>query len=91
LTQTLAGAGRRDNSDGKNSKVQPTPQSKAPTTLNPVHPPAKRDLNSSIEIMPFNDYMNGGYSSPGQESDSTRISNLKYNKAIKKPNTNRES
>ena len=34
-------------------------------------------------MMPFavaNDYliMNGGYSSPGQDSDSTRISNLKY-------------
>ena len=60
--------------------------------MNPVLPPAKRDLNSSIEMMPFNDYMNGGYSSPGQESDSTRISNLKYNKkGISKPNTNRES
>jgi hypothetical protein len=79
---------QRDNSSGErrgSKKHHP----KAPSTLNPVLPPAKRDLNSSIEMMPFNDYMNGGYSSPGQESDSTRISHLKQGK--KKAVTNRES
>lgn len=49
---------------------------KAPATLNPVQPPVKRaaDLSASVEI---NDYA-GGYISPGQDSESTRISNLKY-------------
>ena len=59
--------------------------------LKPVQPPIKRELNSSIE-MPFNDYMNGGgYSSPGQETDSTRISNMKYLQKKAQSKTNRES
>lgn len=70
---------------GKMRDISTDARAKAPAALNPVQPPVKRqqDINSSVEIMPFavaNDYliMNGGYSSPGQESDSTRISNLKY-------------
>lgn len=62
----------RENSEGK----KPISQTRA--TLKPVQPPSKREVNSSIEVVPFNDYMNsGGYSSPGQDSDSTRISNLR--------------
>lgn len=58
--------------------------------LNPVQPPAKRaaDLSASIEV---NDYA-GGYTSPDQNSESTRISNLKYHsKAVKQGVTTRDS
>ena len=87
MNQTRSGyrSGPRENSEGKKPS-----QTRAPASLKPVHPPSKRDLNSSIEVVPFNDYMNsGGYSSPGQDSDSTRISNLKY--TGKQAVTNRDS
>eukprot|EP00347_Sterkiella_histriomuscorum_P023931 403332889 len=62
---------------------------KAPDKLNPVKPPTKQsDLNNSNEY----DYGYGGYSSPGQDSDSTRVSNILYSKmSIQKPQTNREN
>lgn len=62
---------------------------KAPATLNPVQPPMKRqDLNSSLDATV--EYA-GGYVSPGQESESTRVSKLKYAKGAKAANTNRDS
>ena len=62
---------------------------KAPATLNPVQPPMKRqDLNASVDAAL--DYA-GGYASPGQESESTKISNLKYAKGVKAAVTNRDS
>ena len=54
-------------------------------------PPAKRELNTSMEAHAINDYVNtlGGYSSPGQEPDSAHITQLKRKKT--KAITNRES
>ncbi|CDW77488.1 UNKNOWN [Stylonychia lemnae] len=61
---------------------------KAPDFLNPVQPPIKKEqLNTSNEY----DYGYGGYSSPGQDSDSTRVSNILYSKmSVQKPYTNRD-
>ena len=59
--------GPRDHSNDKQ-------QNRAPATLNPVQPPLRRELiNSSIDMsQAANDYMNnGGYSSPGIETDTS--------------------
>lgn len=83
--------GQRDHSN----EVQP----RAPITLNPVQPPMRRDLiNTSIEMsQAANDYLNnGGYSSPGVETDTSipnRIGKQKLGLARGpiKAQTNRES
>ena len=46
-----------------------------PDKLNPVKPPMKQNQDGNNSSNEF-DYGYGGYSSPGQESDSTRVSNL---------------
>jgi hypothetical protein len=46
---------------------------KAPEKLNPIKAPNKKDYSSSAE---YDVASNAGYLSPGQESDSTHISNL---------------
>jgi hypothetical protein len=49
------------------------------------------EISQSLEKNPFVDYTTNGYTSPGQESDSTRLSNFKQNPMLKAPVTNRDS